>query len=410
MCKPGGGVERDALIEDLEDLYENAPCGYLSLAADGVIIKANQTLCRWLESGSHDLLGKRFYDLLSVPGKIFYETHFSPLLRMQGQFNEVALDLVGANGKKLPVLANAVERKAPDGSLRFTRITLFQAAERRRYERELVDARSAADKARQELEDLNLTLHRRVSHVISERLRLQRGLIAEQEVARLREQFVAILGHDLRNPLSSIVGGINILERELQSPKATQVLTLMRNSTDRMFRLISDMLDFARLKSGAELGIVPEPTDLRPTLEQVIEELRTAQPGRVIESSISLPLLVWCDRDRIAQVVSNLLANALSHGASNSPVRLDVSTTDGTITLAVANEGEPIPEEIRERLFQPFFRAQTGSQGLGLGLYISSEIVRSHGGTLEVASDEKETQFYFSIPQRNPLAAPAKPV
>jgi sigma-B regulation protein RsbU (phosphoserine phosphatase) len=385
-------------MEDLEDLYENAPCGYLSLGADGIIVKVNQTLCGWLEVKSYDLLGKRFTDLLSVPSKIFYETHFSPLLRMQGHFNEVALDLVGHDGKKIPVLSNAIERKAPDGSLQFTRITLFQAEERRRYERELVEARNAADQARQQLQDVNKTLSKRISDGISERVRLQRGLTAEKEVARLREQFVAILGHDLRNPLSSIVGGINLLAKESQGEKAVRVLALMRSSTNRMFRLIDDMLDFTRLKSGAGLVIDPRTTDLRPTLEQVVEELRTAQPTRTIESSISLPSAVFCDNDRIAQVVSNLLANALSHGAHDRSVRLEAIATDEMVTVAVVNHGEPIPPEIQERLFHPFFRAQTGNEGLGLGLYISFEIVRSHGGTLEVISDGEETRFAFTIP------------
>jgi sigma-B regulation protein RsbU (phosphoserine phosphatase) len=385
-------------MEDLEDLYENAPCGYLSLGPDGIIVKVNHTLCAWLEVESYELLGKRFTDLLSVPSKIFYETHFSPLLRMQGHFNEVALDLVVHDEKKIPVLSNAIERKAPDGSLQFTRITLFQAAERRRYERELVEARNAADKARQDLQRLNDSLNKRISDAVSERLRLQRGLMAEKEVARLREQFVAILGHDLRNPLSSIVGGINLLAKEPQSEKVVRVLTLMRNSTDRMFRLVADMLDFARLKSGAGLVIDPQSTNLYPTLEQVVEELRTAQPSRTIESSISLPSAVWCDNDRIAQVVSNLLANALSHGAHDLPIRLEAMATEEMVTVAVVNHGEPIPPEVRERLFQPFFRVQTGNEGLGLGLYISYEIVRSHGGTLEVTSDTEETRFAFSIP------------
>jgi sigma-B regulation protein RsbU (phosphoserine phosphatase) len=161
-------------MEDLEDLYENAPCGYLSLAFDGVIMKANRTLCTWLGANSYELLGKRFYDLLNVPGKIFYETHFAPLLRMQGYFNEVALDLVDAGGKKIPVLANAHERRASDGSLMFTRITLFQAFERRKYERELVEATRAADEAKQELETVNAALERRIREGVMEQLRLHR--------------------------------------------------------------------------------------------------------------------------------------------------------------------------------------------------------------------------------------------
>ncbi len=387
-------------MEDLEDLYENAPCGYLSLSADGFIIKANQTLCRWLDANSYNVLGKRFYDLLSVPGKIFYETHFAPLLRMQGFFNEVALDLVSPGGKQIPVLVNALERRAPDGSLLFTRVTLFQASERRRYERELVDARNAAERAKREFQGLNRGLETQLAEGARERLLLQRALLAEQEIARLREQFVAILGHDLRNPLSSIVAGLNILSKEPHSEKAFRVLSLMSNSTDRMFKLIRDMLDLARLKSGAGIAVEIQPSNVHSALEQVIEELRSAYPDQTIESRLSLPEQVYCDNERIAQVVSNLLANALTHGAKDAPIRVDAVVSGEDLTISVVNRGQPITQEIKDRLFEPFFRGKAGTQGLGLGLYISREIVRSHGGTLDIASDAQETRFFFSIPMK----------
>ena len=136
------------LAEDLEDLYENAPCGYLSLAPDGRIVKANATLSAWLGFSAEELLKKRFHDLLNVAGRIFFETHFAPLLRMQGFFHEVALDFVTMDGTKLPVLANAMERRDDQGDLLFTRITIFKAVDRRRYERDLVDARAAAEAAK----------------------------------------------------------------------------------------------------------------------------------------------------------------------------------------------------------------------------------------------------------------------
>jgi sigma-B regulation protein RsbU (phosphoserine phosphatase) len=387
-------------MEDLEDLYENAPCGYLSLAADGVIVKANRTLAGWLGTQSFELLGKRFYDLLNIPGKIFYETHFAPLLRMQGYFNEVALDLVGADGRRLPVLANAAECRTSDGGVQFTRITLFQAADRRRYERELVDAKNTADRARRELEELNRSLEERIAAGVAERLQLEQGLMAEKEVARLREQFVAILGHDLRNPLASLVGGLNILSREPQSDKARRVLAMMGHSTDRMSGLIRDMLDLARCRAGQGIAIEPKPTDLRAILEQVVGELQMPHPGREILSSLQISDTVQCDGGRVAQLVSNLLGNALTHGAPDRPVKVMAAQRSNEIVITVANEGEPIPEHIKGHLFEPFFRA-TGSsekQGLGLGLFISYEIARSHGGKLEVQSDEQETRFVLLMP------------
>ncbi|MFN7091575.1 MAG: ATP-binding protein [Allorhizobium sp.] len=387
-------------MEDLEDLYENAPCGYLSLAADGVIVKANRTLAGWLGTQSFELLGKRFYDLLNVPGKIFYETHFAPLLRMQGYFNEVALDLVGPDGRRLPVLANAAERRTSDGGVQFTRITLFQAGDRRRYERELVDAKNTADRARKELEELNASLEERIAAGVAERLQLEQGLLAEKEVARLREQFVAILGHDLRNPLASIGGGLNILAREPQTEKATRVLSLMRQSTERMSRLIQDMLDLARCRAGQGIAIEPKPTDLRAVLEQVVQELQTAHPGRDIQPCFQIEGNVRCDGGRIAQLVSNLLGNALSHGAPDRPVKVVAAPAENEIVITIANEGEPIPPHVKDHLFEPFFRA-TGSsekQGLGLGLFISSEIARGHRGKLEVHSEGKETRFVYRMP------------
>ena len=108
--------EPDHIEEDLQDLYENAPCGYLSLRTDGRIVKANQTFCRWTGYAADELIGKRLHDFLNIAGRIFYETHFAPLLRMQGFFNEVALDLVKKDGERFPVLVNAAERKDADGA------------------------------------------------------------------------------------------------------------------------------------------------------------------------------------------------------------------------------------------------------------------------------------------------------
>jgi len=131
--------------DDLEDLFENAPCGYLSTLANGRISRANRTFSTWTGFTSEHLVGRRFLDLLNIAGKIYYETHFAPLLRMQGSFNEVALDLVRADGKALPVLVNAVVRRDEAGGIRFIRVTVFNATDRRRYERELLEARRAAE-------------------------------------------------------------------------------------------------------------------------------------------------------------------------------------------------------------------------------------------------------------------------
>jgi PAS domain S-box-containing protein len=155
-------IQPDA-VDDLEDLFEHAPCGYVSTRADGRIVRVNSTLAKWLGSEAHELVGRRFSDLLNIAGKIYYETHFAPLLRMQGSFDEVALDLVRSDGTPLPVLVNAVERRDDDDRPLFIRITVFNASDRRRYEQELLHARRQAEQASADLRDLNATLEVRVA-------------------------------------------------------------------------------------------------------------------------------------------------------------------------------------------------------------------------------------------------------
>src|SRR5580704_15033776 len=371
-----------SIIEDLEDLYENAPCGYLSLDPGGRIFKVNKTLCTWVGYAPEHLVGKRLGDLLNIAGRMFYETHIAPLLRMQGFFNEVALDLVNQNGDRLPVIANAAERRAADGSVISTRLTLLKATDRRRYERELLDAR---DRSR--------------SSEAAARAILQ----DERKTSELREQFIAVLGHDLRNPLASISAGARILLRQAKGETETQVLQMMQTTVMRMSGLIDNVLDFARGRLGGGITLSRDANrPLRPVLQHVVDELRTAMPDRVIESDLEIVDSVNCDRSRISQMVSNLLGNALTHGSPDQPVKMVASTDNGMFVLWIANAGEPIPDAAMADLFQPFIRGKVRAslQGLGLGLHIASEIAKAHEGELTVTSTAEETRFTFLMPLR----------
>jgi signal transduction histidine kinase len=235
-----------------------------------------------------------------------------------------------------------------------------------------------------------------------ERLKLsEAALTDERHTAQLREQFIAVLGHDLRNPLNAISGGAELLSMMPLAEKATPVVTLIKRSAARMGGLIDNVLDFARgrLGGGLSLNRVVD-AGLKETLEHVIAEVRTAWPDRDIRSEIALNRAVACDGPRIAQLFSNLLANAITHGDPAGPVRVQARSDDSGFELSVSNLGQPIPPETIERLFQPFSRAsaQPGKQGLGLGLYIASEIARAHEGLLDVASSPEETRFTFRMP------------
>lgn len=228
---------------------------------------------------------------------------------------------------------------------------------------------------------------------------------ANKEVA-LREEFIAVLGHDLRNPLASIKAGIDLVRRG--KAEINEMLRLMEGSVSRMSELIDNILDFARGRLGDGIGLDRAEVDLMPVLLQVIDELRRTASDREVIGDIILDGPVYCDPDRIGQLLSNLLANALTHGTATTPVRVNARASGDLFELTVSNSGPPIPAAALEKLFQPFFRREVraSQEGLGLGLHIASQIARAHGGTLQVASSEDLTTFSLRMPSRRPISAP----
>ncbi|MGK7860922.1 GAF domain-containing sensor histidine kinase [Falsiroseomonas sp. E2-1-a4] len=237
---------------------------------------------------------------------------------------------------------------------------------------------------------------------VQERLAAREAeLREERELAELREQFVAVLGHDLRNPLASIDSCLRMLDRGGLEARPAELVRLGQSSVRRMANLIRDLMDLARgqLQEGFPLAL-NEGAGLEASLRQVVAEVAAGSANCVIETEITLQEPVPCDPGRIAQLCSNLLANAATHGRAGAPVRLRALALGGEFRLSVSNEGEPIPPDTLAKLFQPYFRGglKPNQQGLGLGLFISAEIARAHGGVLEVTSDPAETRFTFIMP------------
>jgi signal transduction histidine kinase len=228
------------------------------------------------------------------------------------------------------------------------------------------------------------------------------ALLDARATAELREQFIAVLGHDLRNPLAAVGATAELLARRTAEPELVTLGARLKATTRRMSRLIDDVLDFARGRLGAGMGVsLSVAEDLAGALGDVVAELRTANPGRTVLDRIHVDGRVSCDRGRMQQLLSNLLANALTHGAADEPVLVDVLTLDDVLSIHVTNGGEPIAAENLGKVFQPYWRmsASQPGAGLGLGLYICSQIVNAHGGTLEVTSSrETGTCFVARIP------------
>lgn len=230
--------------------------------------------------------------------------------------------------------------------------------------------------------------------------RTEQHLLEERNLAELREQFIAVLGHDLRNPVAAIGAGARMLGDTPLNERATLIVSLIQGSVVRMVGIIDNLLDFARGRLGGGISISRTPEQLEPVLRQVIAELRSVAPDRAIEADFDLLDPVPSDPQRLGQLFSNLLGNALTHGAANAPVRVKATARDGVFELSVANAGTPIPESEMQSLFLPFSRGKSrpNQMGLGLGLYIASEIARAHGGHIAAASSPDETRFTFRMP------------
>ena len=226
------------------------------------------------------------------------------------------------------------------------------------------------------------------------------SLTGERQNSELREHFIAVLGHDLRNPLASIDAGARLLQKTPLNEKATTIVTMMQDSVRRMAKIIDNVMDLARGRLGGGIALDRAREPLGPVLDQVVAEARLTHPERAIDVAFDLTAPVDCDRSRIARLFSNLLGNALLYGKADAPVTIRASTRDGTFELSVANAGDQIPAAALARLFEPFARGDVrpNQQGLGLGLYIASQIARAHGGTLEVTSTPAETRFTFRMP------------
>jgi PAS domain S-box-containing protein len=223
-----------------------------------------------------------------------------------------------------------------------------------------------------------------------------------EEEARFREQFIAILGHDLRNPLAAINAATRMLQRREDDPEKLQLMSSVQDSVGRMSALINDMMDFARARLGNGINLATRSdTELHAVLDQTLDEIRLAHRETEFEADFDFSDPVQVDGQRISQLVSNLLSNAATHGDNLNPVRLQARDENGNLVISVQNSGAPIPPERLSGIFEPFSGSEPDAEqrGLGLGLYIADQIARAHNGSMHATSDETGTSFVFTMPR-----------
>jgi signal transduction histidine kinase len=226
-------------------------------------------------------------------------------------------------------------------------------------------------------------------------------LAAERSLAVSREQFIAVVAHDLRNPLSAIASGTELIAR-FGEPAMSRVGERMKASTQRMAALLNDLVDFAKGRAGQVISINLSPrVDLAKELASVVHEFQDTNPGIPLIDELMIAGTVVCDLARLQQLLSNLIANAITYGAQGTPIVVRAFTSDDEAVLSVTNQGDVIAQSDLDRIFDPYWRSDQQCEGthLGLGLHICAQVAKAHRGTLTATSSvQTGTRFELRWP------------
>jgi PAS domain S-box-containing protein len=363
------------LEETAEALYEQAPCAYVSTRPDGTIVRANQTFFGWTGYQRDTLLGQtRLQHLMAVGSRIYFETHVAPLLQMQGFAREIALELRCAPGMLLPVILNAVVRKDDDGTPLFVRVTLFDSTDRRRYEHELRLARRRAEQAAKDKADL-----------------------------------LAMLSHDIRNPLSVMMGVVQMLERSELDDRQRRNVELLKSASGNVLALLQRVLQLSEAESS-RLVLQEKPLDVAALINQVVATYKVAADEKRIRLvaliAPDIPAEVLGDQVAIGQILSNLVGNAIKfteRGAVTVTLQATELAADAvTLAVKVEDTGIGIPPERIDSIFDEFTQGSYETRalfgGTGLGLAIARKLLSLYNSEMRVTSTlGRGTTFWFAL-------------
>jgi len=219
-----------------------------------------------------------------------------------------------------------------------------------------------------------------------------------------RERFMGVLAHDLRQPLNTIIMATNALagpSAPLVSEPGVKFVRMQQRAAERMVRMVTQLLDVTRIRPAAGMPIQQAPCDLAKIVSSTVDEMRIAYPRSQLHLNAETAIIGNWDADRLSQVCSNLIGNAIEHGSPSTPIQIGVGRVNGRAELTVVNQGDAIDEPTLASLFQPFRRTRgvnRATGGVGLGLHIVDQIVRAHGGNVEVQSDGRLTRFAVQLP------------
>lgn len=357
------------------NLFDRVPFGHLVILPNQLIISVNSKILEWLGVEASVVLNKkRFSDLISMGGKIFYETHHRPLEKIQGYISELNYTLIGKDKQRIPVLINTQQEKNDAGEVLFTQFFIFDISERKEYEKELIAAKKNAESA-----------------------------------AEAKDRFISTISHEIRTPLHGIMGTTDLLIKNESANNKEELLKVLQFSTQSLLELINDVLDFTKGEAD-KVRLHEQPFNLKDTVGNLVHTLKSKAREKgleiITEIDTAIPDLVIGDAVKLSQVLNNLIGNAIKFtikGVIKVIVRIErLQEKRVQLYFEVADSGVGIPPEKLEEIFTPFAQLKdeltAKSGGTGLGLTISRRLVKLFGSKLLLKSEVgKGSTFYFSM-------------
>lgn len=390
---------------DFKTLYHHAPCGYLYATDDGTLLEINDTFLTFTGYTREEIIEKkRFEDFLTIGGKIFYETHFSPLLHMQGEVSQINFEFIRKDKTRFPVLINAIMQSTNENSHNVIQFIVLDITQRKQYELELLNAKKRSEELLSQLSIVNKELITNIQ-IIEEQSRELEKLNAT------KDKFFSIVAHDLKSPLNSLKMFSSILIDDFDDLSKDEILTMskhLHDSVDNTIKMADNLIIWAMVQMGGyqfnEESIKVK--DIVSNIFNLYQDL-ALKKGIHLNYKVEDALAIKGDKNQIEFIIRNLVNNAIKFTYKNGFVNLTAqSSPNNHVQISVSDSGIGISEQSKKELFLLGKKQSTngtdGEKGTGLGLMLSYEFLKLNGGQIEIDSNlGKGTTFRLVFKSRN---------
>jgi PAS domain S-box-containing protein len=392
--------------EEARPAVDDLPIGAVAIRDDGCVVHANAFLLQLLGYSREEVEGKHVEILLSVAGKIFFQTHLYPLVRLGHPAQELFVLLRHKDGSQVGCLVNA--RRRSTGQSPITDCVFMEVRERGKFEEALLRAKKEAEQRGVQLAEANRLLEEQALELEMQQQHLHDQAAELEEASSAKSRFLAVMSHELRTPLNAIGGYVELIELGVHG----EITAGQREALDRvaraqrhLLRLINDILNLSRIEAG-RVDYAVEPVDIRAVVESVVPmvEPQAAAASVRIDRQVTTDVVARADREKVQQILINLLTNAVKFTPAGGAITVTASRRDDRVVVDVRDTGIGIPAEKLPSIFEPFVQVDTSHvrrEGTGLGLAISRDLARGMGGDLTVESVlERGSTFHLSLPSQ----------